>query len=163
MKASPAGRKTPEIEPVRVLGRGLRGLRGVQMPIRVVREASGKTQVDIAAATGIDQGDISRLERRVDFACQVATLRRYIEAVGGKLELTAVFGNKKMNSRASVTHSAAGQQRRAADRNKYGNLAARRLTAVATPRAGVAAADGGTVGPTREFTSAVPFARLKVE
>ena len=43
----------------------------------------------------------------------------------------------------------AAEQRRAAGRNKYGHLAARRLTAVAVPRIGVAAADGGAVGQTR--------------
>lgn len=97
MKTLPTRRKSPDAEPVRVLGRGLRAQRGVHLPIRLVREASGKTQVDIAAATGIDQADISRLERRADFdECLVATLRRYLEAVGGKLELTAVFGKKKI-------------------------------------------------------------------
>ncbi|MSP63458.1 MAG: hypothetical protein EXR72_24560 [Myxococcales bacterium] len=61
-------------EPVRVLGRGLRAHQGVHLPIRLIREATGKTQVGVAAAAGIDQADISRLERRPDFGeCQVAT------------------------------------------------------------------------------------------
>ena len=86
-----------EVEPVRVLGRGLRAHRGVHLPLRVLREGAGKTQVEVAAATKIDQGDISRLERRHDFDdCQIATLRRYVESLGGTLELTAAFGQKKI-------------------------------------------------------------------
>jgi hypothetical protein len=81
----------------RVLGRGLRARRGVRLSPRTVREAVGKTQVELAQASGIDQGDISRLERRTDFDdSQVATLRRYIEALGGKLELVAAFGDKRI-------------------------------------------------------------------
>ena len=97
MKAAQKRRKSFEAEPVRVLGRGLRAQRGVRLPIRLVREATGKTQVEVATRSEIDQADISRLERRADFdECQVGTLRRYIEAIGGTLELTAAFGDKKI-------------------------------------------------------------------
>ena len=42
------------------------------------------------------QGDISRLEGRENYGdCQVNTLQRYIEAIGGTLELTASFDGKK--------------------------------------------------------------------
>lgn len=86
-----------EVEPVRVLGRGLRAQRGVHLPLRVLREGAGKTQVEVSAATKIDQGDISRLERRQDFDdCQIATLRRYVEALGGTVEIAAVFGAKRI-------------------------------------------------------------------
>jgi len=86
-----------EAEAVRVLGRGLRAQRGVHLSLRGVREATGKTQVDVAATSAIDQADISRLESRADFDdCQVSTLRRYLAALGGELELVAAFGNKKI-------------------------------------------------------------------
>ncbi|PYV07218.1 MAG: hypothetical protein DMG07_29310, partial [Acidobacteria bacterium] len=82
---------------VRVLGRGLRAQRGVHLTLRVLRDATGKTQTDIAAQTRIDQADISRLELRSDFdECQVLTLRRYLEALGGALELVAAFGEKRI-------------------------------------------------------------------
>lgn len=85
------------VEPVRVLGRGLRAARGVRLTLRTLRDAVGKTQVDVAAASQIDQADISRLETRADFDdTQVASLRRYIEALGGKLELVAQFGDKRI-------------------------------------------------------------------
>jgi len=63
----------------------------------LLRDAVGKTQVDVAAESQIDQADISRLETRPDFDdCQVASLRRYIEALGGRLELVARFGDKRI-------------------------------------------------------------------
>jgi transcriptional regulator with XRE-family HTH domain len=65
--------------------------------MRTLREAAGKTQADVAEASKIDQADISRLESRENFNdCQVSTLQRYIAALGGQLELVAVFGNKKI-------------------------------------------------------------------
>ena len=87
----------PETEPVRVLGRGLRAQRGVRLTMRVIREAAGKTQVDVAAQSQMDQADVSRLESREDFDdCQVSTLQRYVTALGGNLELVAAFGNKRI-------------------------------------------------------------------
>ncbi len=87
----------PESEAVRVLGRGLRARRGVRLTMRTVREATGKTQGDVAAASRIDQADISRLEGRENLDdCLVSTLRRYVAALGGTLELVAAFGNRKI-------------------------------------------------------------------
>ncbi|MGC4093059.1 MAG: XRE family transcriptional regulator [Polyangiaceae bacterium] len=86
-----------EHEPVRVLGRGLRAAGGVHLTLRGIRDAVGKTQVDVAKRSQIDQADISRLEARSDFEdCQVATLRRYVEALGGSLDLVARFGDKRI-------------------------------------------------------------------
>jgi DNA-binding XRE family transcriptional regulator len=97
MKQSAQRIRRDDAEPVRVLGRGLRAQRGVRMTVRALRDAAGKTQIDVAKAAHIDQADISRLERKRDFDdCEVATLRRYLESLGGKLELVAVFGNKKI-------------------------------------------------------------------
>jgi hypothetical protein len=57
----------------------------------------GKTQVEIRESSRIDQADISRLEARETFdEYQVSTLRRYVSALGGVLELVAVFGEKKI-------------------------------------------------------------------
>ena len=86
-----------EMGPVRVLGRGLRAQRGVHLTMRTLREAAGKTQVDVSTASQINQADISRLESREDFDdCQVSTLRRYLAAIGGQLEIVGAFGNKKI-------------------------------------------------------------------
>ena len=86
-----------EIEPVRVLGRGLRAQRGVHLTMRTLREAAGKTQVDVATASQINQAAISRLESREGFDdYQVSTLRRYLAAIGGQLEIVGAFGNKRI-------------------------------------------------------------------
>ena len=86
-----------EVESVRVLGRGLRAQRGVHLTMRTLREAAGKTQIDVAAASQINQADVSRLESREDFdEYQVSTLRRYLAALGGQLEIVGAFGNKKI-------------------------------------------------------------------
>lgn len=86
-----------DVEFVRVLGRGLRAQRGVHLTMRTVREAAGKTQIDVAETSRMDQADVSRLEGREDFDdCQVSTLQRYVAALGGRLELVAAFGDKKI-------------------------------------------------------------------
>ncbi|HEX7480160.1 MAG TPA: hypothetical protein VF331_20340 [Polyangiales bacterium] len=97
MKNAAQRTRREDAEPVRVLGRGLRAHRGVRMTMRALRDAAGKTQVEVSKSAHIDQGDVSRLERKQDFDdCEVATLRRYVESIGGKLELVAVFGDKKI-------------------------------------------------------------------
>ncbi len=86
-----------EEDPVRVLGRGLRAQRGVHLTLRTLREAAGKTQVDVTGVAQMDQADISRLEGRERFDdCQVSTLQRYLSAIGGRLEIVAAFGDKKI-------------------------------------------------------------------
>lgn len=82
---------------VRLLGRGLRAKRGVHLTLRTIREATGKTQAAVASESGIDQADISRLENRTTLDdTQIATLSRYVAALGGQLELVARFGDKRI-------------------------------------------------------------------
>ena len=54
-----------------------------------LREAQDLTQVQLAKRLGIDQGAVSKIERRTDM--YLSTLRNVIRAMGGKLELTAHF------------------------------------------------------------------------
>jgi transcriptional regulator with XRE-family HTH domain len=76
----------------RRIGRGLHKHRKVSLTLAELREVVGPSQRDVAAASGIGQGDVSRLERRATLdPCEVATLRRYVEALGGELELVAVL------------------------------------------------------------------------
>src|SRR4051812_31619367 len=98
-KPNPKNDEPPELDltRARVLGRGIHARRGVRMSLRAVRTAVGKTQVEIAEATGMAQGDVSRLENRANLEeCQLATLRRYVESLGGKLELVAVLSDKRI-------------------------------------------------------------------
>ncbi len=62
----------------------------LELNLKGVRELRGKLQVEIAPMMGMDQSELSKSERRPDRL--VSTLRRYIEALGGKLEIVARFG-----------------------------------------------------------------------
>lgn len=54
--------------------------------LRELRQIAGKAQADIASALNIKQPSVSQIERQTDM--YLSTLRSYVEAVGGKLELS---------------------------------------------------------------------------
>lgn len=58
-----------------------------------LRNSRNVTQVELAAQLGITQGNVSRLEARSEI--YLSTLRSYIEALGGHLEITAVFDDDR--------------------------------------------------------------------
>jgi len=60
-----------------------------ELRLREVRAACELTQQQLAERLHIDQPNVSRLERRSDV--HVSTLADYITALGGRLELLAVF------------------------------------------------------------------------
>ena len=60
--------------------------------LKDLRLAMQKTQADMAAYLRIGQDSVSRLEKRTDML--LSTLRSYVEAMGGKLELTARFPDR---------------------------------------------------------------------
>lgn len=64
------------------------------MSLREVREAAGMTQTEAAEAAEMTQSELSKIERRDDL--KISTVRRYVEALGGQLEVTAVVGNKRI-------------------------------------------------------------------
>lgn len=64
------------------------------LTLRQLREEAGKTQVEMAALTELTQSALSRIERREDNP--IDALRRYVEALGGELELVAVLGRKRV-------------------------------------------------------------------
>lgn len=57
--------------------------------LRDLRTSRGITQVTLAERLGKSQGNVSELERRDDV--YVSSLREYVEALGGRLEIAAVF------------------------------------------------------------------------
>lgn len=57
--------------------------------LREIRKAREYSQVTLAEMLGMNQGDLSKFERRTD--AYLSTIRRYIEAMGGTLELVATF------------------------------------------------------------------------
>lgn len=60
--------------------------------LKDLRRAAEQTQADLAAALGVGQDTISRLEKRSDML--LSTLRHYVEGMGGSLELVARFPNR---------------------------------------------------------------------
>ena len=54
--------------------------------LRELRQIAGKAQAEIASALNIKQPSVSQIERQTDM--YLSTLRSYVEAVGGDLELT---------------------------------------------------------------------------
>jgi transcriptional regulator with XRE-family HTH domain len=59
------------------------------MALDELRSAREFTQAELSQVLNVDQGSISKLERRTDM--YIGTLRRYIEAMGGSLQIRAVF------------------------------------------------------------------------
>ncbi len=64
------------------------------MNLRALRESAGKTQEELAVLVELSQPELSRFEKREDHL--LSTLRRYVEALGGTLEVNAVFGDHKV-------------------------------------------------------------------
>lgn len=59
------------------------------MALAELRVAREKTQADMARTLHVGQPAVAKLENRADM--YVSNLRRYIEALGGTLEITARF------------------------------------------------------------------------
>lgn len=57
--------------------------------LREIRKAREYSQVTLSEILGMNQGDLSKFERRTD--AYLSTIRRYVEAMGGTLELIASF------------------------------------------------------------------------
>ena len=54
-----------------------------------LRQARGKSQEELAGDLNVQQPAVAKMERRDDM--YVSNLRRYVEALGGRLEITAHF------------------------------------------------------------------------
>jgi transcriptional regulator with XRE-family HTH domain len=59
------------------------------MPMDELREARALTQTQLAEILHVSQGAVSKVERRADM--YISTLRSYVRAMGGDLQMRAVF------------------------------------------------------------------------
>jgi transcriptional regulator with XRE-family HTH domain len=59
------------------------------MTLYQLREARKLTQVSLAKVLEVNQGAVSRMEKRTDM--YLSTLRSYIQAMGGQLQVKAIF------------------------------------------------------------------------
>lgn len=62
--------------------------------LRELRELSGHTQAEVAEILETTQGHLSTLEKREDH--KLSTLRKYVEALGGELQVVATFGDRSI-------------------------------------------------------------------
>ena|SRR5664279_3596943 len=66
----------------------------LEMELRELRHEAKKTQAEVAEIAEMTQAELSKFERRDDHL--LSTLRRYVTALGGRLEVVAVFDNKRI-------------------------------------------------------------------
>jgi DNA-binding XRE family transcriptional regulator len=64
-----------------------------ELTLRDLRQAQHLTQERMAELLGVEQENVSRIERRADLL--LSTLASYVAAMGGKLRLIAEFPNRK--------------------------------------------------------------------
>lgn len=61
------------------------------MKLDELRRSLGLSQADMARRLGVKQPRVSKVEKRPD--AMLEAMRRYVEALGGRLEVAAVFEN----------------------------------------------------------------------
>ena len=68
-----------------------------ELPLTELRHARQLSQEQLAGVLHVKQASISKMERRTDM--YISTLRNFIRAMGGELEIIASFpdGNVKIN------------------------------------------------------------------
>ena len=66
-----------------------RALKDEVESLQALRKAAGKAQSEIASTLRISQPSVSKIEKQTDM--YLSTLRNYVEAVGGDLELVVRF------------------------------------------------------------------------
>jgi hypothetical protein len=64
----------------------------LRLELAELRKLAGKTQVQLAKKAKMHQGELSRAERRKDH--RISTIRRYVEALGGEIEIIARLKGK---------------------------------------------------------------------
>lgn len=64
----------------------------LQVALAELREERGLTQAEVAEDLGTSRPNVSRIESELDV--RLSTLERYIEALGGQLEIRAIFGDE---------------------------------------------------------------------
>jgi hypothetical protein len=69
----------------------------VKLSLKELRAMAGKTQTEVAGKLRRTQSQLSKLERQDD--ALLSTLREYVKALGGDLELVARFGDRSVRLR----------------------------------------------------------------
>ena len=61
-----------------------------------VRRQHGMTQLQLAETLQITQAAVSSIERGELNRSELSTIRKYVEALGGKVEIVADFGDERL-------------------------------------------------------------------
>lgn len=77
------------------------------MSLQELRKVREQTQEHIAETLGITQENVSRIEKRRDLL--VSTLRRQVEALGGRLSLIAKFPDRPSVELTGIADSDEGE------------------------------------------------------
>ncbi|MGI8730645.1 MAG: helix-turn-helix transcriptional regulator [Solirubrobacteraceae bacterium] len=64
----------------------------LQVALAELRAARGMSQASVADELGTSRPNVSRIESEIDV--RLSTLERYVEALGGRLEIHAVFDDQ---------------------------------------------------------------------
>jgi predicted XRE-type DNA-binding protein len=64
--------------------------------LKEIREEQGLTQVELAERMHVTQPSVSDLERGALDRAGLSTIRAYVEALGGKIEIIADFGDHRV-------------------------------------------------------------------
>jgi DNA-binding transcriptional regulator YiaG len=84
-------RMSPEAqERARVKSEALEG----EMALAGVRKAMQLSQEELAAILNINQASVAKMEKRTDM--YIGTLRRFIQAMGGELDIVARFPDRQI-------------------------------------------------------------------
>ncbi len=76
-------------------------VRGEYLALQELRQVMGMTQEQLADVLEMNQGNLSKLEKRTDV--HLSTLRRYVEALGGKLHIMAALPGKPLIELSSLS------------------------------------------------------------
>jgi predicted transcriptional regulator len=75
----------------------------LEADLRSIRELAGKTQTEIAEVLERNQSQVSEIENRGDH--RLSTLRRYVEALGGQLDVVVRLGDKSLRLKSVGFHT----------------------------------------------------------
>ena len=102
-------------------------LKGEVESLSELRRAAGKAQAEIASTLKIKQPSVSKIEKQADM--YLSTLRSYVEAIGGELDLIVRLPSRaplrieRLGDVAAPKTLAAGAARRASGRRTRAKVA----------------------------------------
>lgn len=88
----------PDPADIADIAAGMDQLRAEQRAYRLadMRRRLGFSQAQVAARMGVTQGRVSAIENAKPSATGLRTIAAYVEALGGRLEIIADFGDQRL-------------------------------------------------------------------